>query len=90
MTTLSLLEKAAKVLDYLAEEVDLDNIECMRISQTNREIKYKNQELHKFSSLVYRLLHAGLTANQPTGCKHPEWEKEVEELYSKIYENSDY
>lgn len=81
MTT---LEKAARILEDITE-----NIECNNIKIRGSDISYKNKELQEFSSLVYRLLHAGLCAGKVNSCSHPDWESEVNKMYEGLFGNED-
>lgn len=89
MEAITLLEKAAKVLEYHSENIDLNNIGSLHVSQAGKKLIYKNEELHQLASLVYRLLHAGLTHNKSDGCSHPEWEDEVNKMYRELTGNGD-
>lgn len=76
------LLKAILVLEVLCEYCEADNLKS-----TSPEVVFKNPELHKFESQVYRLIHAARTSMNKEGCKHPEWEKELEDLYTKFTDN---
>lgn len=84
---MTLLEKAARILEALCENIELDNIESMHVNQTGKKIKYKNQELADFSNLVYRLVHAGLCSKGLNSCGHKDWEDEVEQKYRELVGN---
>lgn len=89
--TLSILEKAARILEVLTEEIEFDNIKNMQVTGNSsyKRLIYKNQELAEFANLVYRLLHAGMCERNLNGCKHPDWTKEVEEKYRSLFGNED-
>ena len=83
----SLLEKAAKILEIVTENIELDNYDSMHVTPNSKKLVWKNEELHEFCSLVYRLLHAGLCERDLNSCKHPEWAAEVEKLYEQYCGN---
>jgi hypothetical protein len=77
-------QKALAVIEGLCSYWEMEAFsDWGRAKELKDALLAKNKELLDKVQKMYRISHSAL----PTGCKHPDWEKETENEYRKLSES---